>query len=48
MMPPAFSQEVINEIDESKLYDKTRIKSLRQCLDKSTLRLLMEQMQIIW
>ncbi len=42
MMPSAFSQEAVDAIDENVLYDKSRIKSLRQCLDKSTLRLLME------
>jgi len=42
MMPPAFSQEAIDAIDENVLYDKSRIKSLRQCLNKTTIDMLME------
>ena len=42
MMPSAFSQAEVDSVPEEVLYDKTRIKALRQCLDKSTLKLLME------
>ena len=42
MMPPAFSNEEIDEITDEYLYDKTRLKSLKQCLDKSTMKLLMD------
>ena len=42
MMPPAFTQAEVDAVPAEVLYDKSRIKALRQCLDKSTLKLLME------
>lgn len=41
MLPSAFTQEEISTITEEMLYDKTRLKALKQCLDKSTMELLM-------
>lgn len=42
MMPPAFSKAEVDAVPAEVLYDSTRIKALRQCLDKSTLKLLLE------
>ena len=42
MMPAPFLYEEINKISDSELYDRTRLRTLKQCLDKSTIKLLME------
>lgn len=41
MLPAPFPQAELDAIDESCLYEKSRIHSLRQCLDKSTVNLLL-------
>lgn len=41
MMPSAFTQSEIDSITDEFLYDKTRLKSLKQCLDKSTMDMLL-------
>lgn len=40
MMPPAFSDKEIATIRAEELYEPSRIHSLKQCLDKSTMELL--------
>lgn len=42
MMPPAFTDEEIDSIDIECLYDKSRYNSLKQCLNKKTVELLLE------
>jgi len=42
MLPSAFTAEEIATVREEELWDKTRFRALKQCLDKSTLKLLLE------
>ena len=42
MMPSAFVDEEIDSIDPECLYDKSRLMALKQCLNKKTVRMLME------
>ena len=41
MLPRVFTDEEIDTISADDLYDKTRLKALKQCLDKSTMDLLL-------
>lgn len=42
MMPAAFSDEEIESINLDCLYDKSRFKSLKQCLNKKTVQMLLQ------
>lgn len=42
MLPSAFSKEEINSVMAEELWDRSRHRVLKQCLDKSTNRLLLE------
>ena len=42
MMPPAFTKEEVQAITVDELYDKSRLQSLKQTLNKETLNLLLE------
>ena len=42
MMPPAFLREEVDAIPKEELWDSNRLKSLKQCLNKDTIKLLME------
>lgn len=42
VMPPPFSKNEIMDISAEELWDKSRIHSLRQCLNKSTVHMLLE------
>lgn len=42
MLPSAFSDEEVASVTEAELWDGNRHKVLKQCLDKSTVRLLLE------
>lgn len=42
MLAAPFSREEVEAIDEECLYDKSRIRALRQCLNKTTVNMLME------
>lgn len=42
MYPPAFNRKEVDEIKSEELWDKTRLRALRQCLNKDTIELLME------
>ena len=41
LMPPAFTKNEIDSIISECLYDTTRLKTLKQCLDKSTVDILL-------
>lgn len=40
LMPPPFSREEVEEIQAEELYDGSRLSSLKQCLNKDTVKLL--------
>lgn len=42
VMPPPFSENEVLEISAEGLWDKSRINSLHQCLNKSTVKMLLE------
>ena len=42
MYPPAFNREEVDAIKAEELWDKTRLRSLQQCLNKDTIQMLME------
>jgi hypothetical protein len=42
MMPPPFSREDVEQITADELWDKSRLVTLKQCLNKDTIKLLME------
>lgn len=42
MMPPPFSREEVDAIEAQELWDKSRIYTVKQCLNKDTITLLME------
>lgn len=42
MMPPAFSKEEVDSVTADQLWDKSRIHTVKQSLNKDTLRLIME------
>ncbi|MBO5093611.1 MAG: hypothetical protein J6C33_04545 [Lachnospiraceae bacterium] len=42
MMPPAFSKEEVSSVTAAQLWDKSRIKTVRQSLNKDTVKLIME------
>ena len=42
MMPPPFSREEVDAIQADELWDKSRLYTVKQCLNKDTVNLLME------